>query len=439
MIQLKPNLKFTKKGNVFLSPLNLQTLTLLYQPIVGAKSFSLYMTLVNLPAATDYKHHLLLQMLHTDMNELMLLRHQLEAIGLVEVYEKEMIFNYVVKSPLSAEQFFNDGIMRAFLFVKVGAIDFAYLKQLLIVDQGDAELGDRATKKFNDVFDVRVLSHVMPDDSISPSGFDAKSQGPELAQILDLSMLQTILKKTGISQEILSEPLIKTLNELAFLYKFDVHELARLVFDALDSVGEVNIPLMKQLARKQFQLMSKGEHVQVTLKLDEAPPRKLEQGDEKEAIVSFLSQSPIEFLQFKSGGKPPVPADMKLVEWLHIDQGMPAGVVNVLIDYVLNYTDGSLPKQLVEKIAGEWQRKGINTTEAAMKKVTTVLMKSRDYKKEKQKPIAVKSHRKQATRVEPIPDWFGQHTEKEEMIEDSEQLKRIEEMKQSLTGGQVNA
>ena len=52
---------------------------------------------------------------------------------------------------------------------------------------------------------------------------------------------------------------------------------------------------------------------------------------------------------------------------------MPSGVVNVLIDYVLNISDGRLPKQLVEKIAGEWQRKEIDNTEKAIAQVKSTL------------------------------------------------------------------
>ena len=67
-----------------------------------------------------------------------------------------------------------------------------------------------------------------------------------------------------------------------------------------------------------------------------------------------------------------------------VDQQMAPGVVNVLIDYVLNISDGRLPKQLVEKIAGEWQRKEINTTEKAMVQVKTMLKAKQKREIEKQ-------------------------------------------------------
>jgi replication initiation and membrane attachment protein len=157
--------------------------------------------------------------------------------------------------------------------------------------------------------------------------------------------------------------------------------------------------------------------------------------DSEERIISFLEQNPIDFLSYKAGGKPPVPADMRLVEWLFVDQRMPAGVVNVLVDYVLMYTDGKLPKPLVEKIAGEWQRQKVETTKAAMEKVRKSLNKRKDYDAEKQKPIAARRNYKNATRVEPIPDWLNQKAPVD-VATDSD---RAEEVRRKLFGGEIDA
>ena len=109
-------------------------------------------------------------------------------------------------------------------------------------------------------------------------------------------------------------------------------------------------------------------------------------------------------------------------------------MVNVLVDYVLNYTDGNLPKQLIEKIAGQWQRQGVSTTQAAIDKVTKSLVKSSDYQKEKQKPIANQKIKKKASVAEVIPDWFGKENEQSKMdAEEAEAAKkRIEEMRKAF-------
>ena len=198
--------------------------------------------------------------------------------------------------------------------------------------------------------------------------------------------------------------MLDQINKIAFLYKLDEHELARLIFDALDSDGFVNLEVFRKQAKQYFQFLNKGKPIEVV----EMPKVKQDKPivkDDNQAVMLkekqlllVLSQNPLDFLRFKQHQKEPVPADRQLVEWLVVDQQMPAGVVNVLVDYVLNISDGRLPKQLVEKIAGEWQRKKIDTTEKAMTQVKSMLKAKQKRETEKKVPMATKVY-PQATRV----------------------------------------
>lgn len=432
MALMKPNFKFKVLGDVFLSPTDLQALTLLYQPIMGVDAFSLYMLFLSLPTNRLQRHHLLLQVVDGSMEHLIETRHRLEGTGLLDVYASDEWVTYVLKQPLSVKPFFSDAIMRAFLYVKIGAQDFNALKKMLVPEM-EAVVGDKTTKRFDEVFDIKVFNrldaHILFNHEVNQVG-----KGIEVATVFDTSMLSAILIKKGISREIITFDLLKTLNELAFLYKFDVHELARLVFDALIPDGTVDLVRMKYLARTQFQLMSKGEQVKVVVKAEQGATKKPATSQLEQKLIEHLELSPIDFLQHRSGGKTPVPADMKLVEWLHIDQGMPAGVVNVMVDYILDYTGENLPKQFVEKLAGQWQRLRINTTEAAMEQVTNVLKKSKDYKTAKETLVVPKVNLKRATRVEPIPEWLGK-VHHEASIDDEATKERIEQMKRTMLNG----
>ena len=430
---MKPNFSFNVLGDVFLRPTELQSLTFLYQPIIGVDAFSLYHLLAGLPVGKPEKHHLLLQMTGGNMDGLLAARHRLEASGLLEVFETEEQITYLLQQPLTVKQFFGDAIMRAFLYVQIGAQDFNALKNMLVPKiPVETDFGDRVTKRFDEVFDIRALTHAPADLRFTTSSPQMEA-GIEIATMFDVSFLQNIFVKKGISAEIITPGLVKMLNEFAFLYKFDVHELARLVFDAMVPDGTVDTTRMKQLARTQFQLMNKGNNLTVVAKSDQvqddiAPVG----GSEKEKILSFLEQSPIDFLQFKSGGKTPGPGDLRLIEWMHIDQGMPAGVVNVLVDYVLDYADGKLPKALVETIVGQWQRLGVDSTAKAMNQVATVLRKSNDYQKEKTKTQLTKVNMKRATRVEPIPEWIAGVNSVDNKTDDEAAKLRIEQMKLAM-------
>ena len=153
---------------------------------------------------------------------------------------------------------------------------------------------------------------------------------------------------------------------------------------------------------------------------------------EKQLLV-HLSQNPLDFLRFKQHQKEPVPADRQLVEWLVLDQMMPDGVVNVLVDYVLNISDGRLPKQLVEKIAGEWQRKEIDTTEKAIAQVRATLKAKQKRELEKTMPAAKKVYPKttRVVRQEQVPDWLktANQPKQEKKQLSEEDLQKIERMK----------
>lgn len=431
MESIKPNINFKIQNTPSSSADELQSLTLLYQPIIGVDAFSLYLTILNLPKNTPLQHHLILQLLDKDMKRLIETRNILEAIGLLDVYVDKDIITYILKQPLSSQKFFGDAIMSACLYIKIGAHDFNTLKKITTKEQ-TALTGKKTTKKFDEIFDIRPLTRIEKKTHFDDATYEL-TQGIELATSLDFSTIATVLIKKGISQSILTPELTKILNEFAFLYKFDTHELAHLVFDATLPDQTVDYPKMKTMAKTQFQLINKGEKLKIVTKNDQQNQPNT-QPSETADIISFLEQSPIEFLRFKSSGKPPVPADIKLVEWLFIDQNMPAGVVNVLVDYVLNHTDGSLPKQMVEKIAGQWQRQKIDTTQAAMNKVATAIRKSNAYKKEKQQPFSAnKKPTIHATRSEPIPKWLDNvHDSEDVAVETVAAKKRIEEMKQAM-------
>lgn len=421
----------------------IQVLTLLYQPIIGPQAVSLFTTLNTLALKKQEQsltHHLLLQLLNTNIEEFLEWRYKLEAVGLVSVYitEESHHITYVLKRPMKARAFFSDGIINVFLNLKVGNVDYQALKQFFIEDAFKAE-GKNVSKPFNEVFDTTVLLRNSQTLQASPLPVsEMKREGVELEKAFNEELLFALLKQFGLDDQILSDKLLDQINKIAFLYKLDESELARLIFDALDSDGFVNLEVFRKQAKQYFQFLNKGkpiEVVEVSQVNQETMISEANAASAKEKqLLIHLSQHPLSFLKFKQHQKEPVPADRQLVEWLVVDQQMPSGVVNVLIDYVLNISDGRLPKQLVEKIAGEWQRKEINTTEKAMVQVKTMLKAKQKREIEKTMPAAAKVYPKTArvVRQEQVPDWLkanAQRVEEKKSLTDDD-LQKIERMKQ---------
>ncbi len=440
---VKPNTKFELCRMQMVTMEELQILTLLYQPLIGPVAVSLYLTLntlANRSHSFEYDHHFLLQMLNLSIEDVLELRYKLEAVGLVQVYldKEEQVLTYRLKKPMQAKDFFSDGIINVFLNLKVGNPEYQQLKQLFIQEPLQIQ-GENISKPFNEVFDTTILmrSSAMLQASPLPTN-KADKKGVVLELSFDKELLFSLLQQFGMDETIVSQKLLDQINRIAFLYKLDEHELARLIFDALDADGFVNLDLFRKQAKQYFQFLNKGKPVEVVdvpkVISENSMDAQQEHLSKEKQLLLVLSQHPLEFLRFKQHQKEPVPADRQLVEWLVVDQQMAAGVVNVLIDYVLNISDGRLPKQLVEKIAGEWQRKEIDTTEKAIAQVKATLKAKQKRDMEKTTPAATKVYPK-ATRVvrkEQVPDWLNsedQVKENKKSLTDDD-LQKIERMKE---------
>ncbi len=411
----------------------LNVLTLLYQPIIGVEALSTYLTLASLNQSSGQSltHHHLIQLLGNSVERFVKQRQKLEAVGLLQTFEDEQAdkMTYLLLPPLSASRFFSDGIINVFLSLKIGHADYQLLRQRFLEKEPITD-GVNVSKSFNEVFDTSVLSRQVP-GVMGEAPVTPEKTGPSLDVAFDETLMASLLKQFGIDHANLSPKVIEQLNKVAFLYKLDEHELARLVFDALDVDGFVNLDAFRRLAKQYFQMINKGKPVSVKevepQTQSQAAPATVAQSKEAQ-LIEFLSQTnPIDFLKHKSHQKEPVPADRQLVEWLVVDQQMPYGVVNVLIDYVLKVSKGRLPKTLVEKIAGEWQRKNINDTQTAIAHAKEAVKP-----KEPSSPKMSYGKAVKPIRQEQLPDWFTESKKepKQEMTQPSEDaLNKIEQMK----------
>ena len=107
----------------------------LYQPIVGNKAVSLYLTLFHDLERSNiiskmYTHHHLLSAMQLSLEEIKTACEKLEAIGLLKTYLKKDSINnyiYVLYSPLSASEFFSHPILNVILYNNVGKAEYEKL------------------------------------------------------------------------------------------------------------------------------------------------------------------------------------------------------------------------------------------------------------------------------------------------------------------------
>ena len=426
---------------------DLTILTLLYQPVIGFEAMSLYLTLVAYKEmGIPLTHQQLIGTQGISLQQFIEYRHKLEAVNLIQTYELSNVsLTYLILPPLKAPRFFKDGVMNAFLSLQVGDEDYRMLRHHFLEKQMPKE-GHNISKTFNEVFNTTIVNSraFQETQPLDDAYLVAETSGPILDLSFDASILASALKRVGVDYARLSHQTIEQLNQLSFLYKLNEDDLSRLVFDALDVDGFINLQEMKKLAKHHFQLLRKGGDVKVTqvAKTKEpsaqVPPQSQDTAQTRdENLKYYLAHThPLDYLKQRSHNKTPVPSECDLVEWLLVDQQMVPGVINVLLHYVLRISNDRLPKALVEKVAAEWQRKNVTTLEAAMKQVEVSLKGT-----EKTTAMTVKNkkapyQKQKVLRQEPMPDWAlnydanSKPQKSEARTYTEEELEKIKKMKQ---------
>ena len=135
-------------------------ITTLYQPIIGYSAVSLYFTLIDdldkrKIISNDLTHYHLMATMQLKLEDILIARSKLEAVGLLKTYYKEDHVNqyvYLLFSPLPPNEFLNHPILNIVLYNNLGKkeyeriVDYYKIPRLSLKDYKDI------TKSFNEVF-----------------------------------------------------------------------------------------------------------------------------------------------------------------------------------------------------------------------------------------------------------------------------------------------
>ena len=135
-------------------------LTMLYQPIIGYTAVSLYFTFVDdldelNRISTDLNHHHLMSIMQLRLEDIIIAREKLEAVGLLKTYLKKGNVNnyvYLLYSPISANEFFNHPILNVVLYNNIGKREYLKRQEMFKVPSVRLTDYEDVSHKFNEVF-----------------------------------------------------------------------------------------------------------------------------------------------------------------------------------------------------------------------------------------------------------------------------------------------
>ena len=389
----------------------------LYEPIIGFGAVSLYLTLwSDLDSleimSRDFNHHHLMSILNCDLETIKQARGSLEAVGLMKTYYKEGNINsyvYELYSPISATEFFNNPILNIVLYNNIGEEEYNHLKEIYKKIAIDLKGYEDITKTLNETFEPTNVPII--------EARERKTLPLNIESDIDFDMVISSIPKGILNEKAFNKRIKELIINLSYIYNLDTLKITELVRASLNEKGSIDKEILRKNARRYYQFNNGTLPTLVYRTQPEYLKTPIGDNSKKGKIIGvFENTTPRDFLESKYGGVTPTSRDLKLLEMLLVDLELSPAVVNVLIDYVLKINNNKLSQNYIETVAGQWKRMDIKTAKEAMD------LAEKEYKKLKKS----KDKKMVKNASAPVPIWFDQKIEKEEVTdEEKEELEQL--------------
>ncbi len=425
-ISILPADTYTVVNKTIITDKDLKVVSMLYQPIIGYTAVCLYLTLINDLnnqdlISDDLTHYHLMTTMQLRLDDIIIAREKLEAIGLIKTYLKKGNVNqyvYLLFSPVSPNEFFNHPILNIVLYNNIGKKEYDKLVSFFKVPKINLHEYEDITHSFDEVFTSRAGTIRKEIEDITKRD----TSNILINKGVDFNLLISGIPDSQVSKNCFNDETRKLINNLSFIYNLDTLDMQGIVRECINEKGLIDKTLLRKSCRDYYQFDNTGNLP--TLIYNKQPDfLKKPEGDNSKwakLVYTFENITPYQLLKARYKGAEPTDRDKRLIENLMIDQKLNPGVVNVLISYVLQVNDQQLKKSYVETIAGQWKRLNIETVEDAMKLTMKEHKKLKKIIKPKEKKIT------KTDNTQDLPIWFNKENEVAETSEeDVEQLDKI--------------
>ncbi|MCI8459781.1 MAG: hypothetical protein HFE81_00150 [Bacilli bacterium] len=428
-ISILPADTYTVINKTVITDKDKKLVSMLYQPIIGFAASALYFTLIDdldkqEIISNDLTHHHLMATMQLRLEDIVIAREKLEAIGLIKTYMRKDNINqyvYLLFSPISANEFFNHPILNIVLYNNLGKKEYEKVLNYFKIPRINLKDYEDITSSFDEVFTpvVGTIMEVNEDVTKKDSNNILINKG------IDFNMIMSSIPESQINEKCFNLETRELINNLSYIYNLSSLDMQGLIRNSLNEKGMIDKTLLRKSCRDYYQFDNAGNLP--TLIYNKQPEfLKKPKGDNSkwaQMVYTFENITPYQLLRKKYKGAEPTDRDKKLIENLLIDQKLNPGVVNVLISYVLKINNEQLKKSYVETIAGQWKRLNIETVEEAMRitekehKKIKKLIKSKETEKDKKVKTDTSKN---------LPAWFNQEQEVLETTkEEVEELDKI--------------
>ncbi len=403
--------------------------TMLYQPIIGHTAVTLYFTLIDdlqrrELMSEEETHHHLMNTMQLKLENIVIAREKLEAVGLLKTYIKKDNVNnyvYVLFSPLAPADFLNHPVLNIVLYNNLGKKEYDKVVNYFKVPRINLRNYEDITSNFNEVFTPVSGSVFEENDNIIEKQIGAI----DIKSNIDFNLLISSIPKSMVNDKCFNDEIKDLINSLSYIYQIDDLNMQGLVRNSLNEKGMIDKTELRKSCRNYYQFKNNSKLPTLVYMKQPEYLKSPSGGSSNRAklIYTFENITPYDYLKSKYKHGEPTMRELKILEDLMVNWKMKPGVVNVLISYVLKVNNQKFTKNYVETVASQWAKLNIETVEEAM------AVAEKEHKKIKRMVEAKKNHDKNYSKPkkeEALPSWFGKEIEEEEISkEEQEELDKM--------------
>lgn len=371
---------------------DLETLTNLYQPIIGYQALAVYLTLwsegKNQKITSLINHETLFARLQMAPGDFVEARKALEGLGLIKTFMNKakdiVIYEYEIYAPKTPKSFFDNALLNGLLIKSIGEAN-ANRFQAIYHFEAPAHEGSEISASFVEVYhpdyDNPAFAKVLSGSSCSIGRV-----GGKIVTVFSYEKFFNALSSISqISEAAFNKKDMKEIERLATLYGVD--ELI-----AANDVVEVYSPASPKGSRIDFEALNK--HFQdetnfnyLSIKRNGQRPNIISgESDLAKKINLIETASPKDYLSALQNGTKPATADLRLINDLSSNFHLTNAVINAVIDFVLTVNQNILNRSYCEKVSASLAREGLTTAVDAMNYLYKV--RGKDKKTEKKSYVS---------------------------------------------------
>ena len=379
------------------------TLSNLYQPMIGFEALSLYMTLWseanNEKVSPLCTHEQMFLRMRMPASAFVDARKYLEATGLLKTFVSEgndfKIYHYELYAPKSPSGFFDDTLLYGMLIRSIGENNANRLKKIYVLDTHQ-DYGKEITASFAEVFHPELNDSSFVEAAESKGGVKGRNRGKIKGAFSYEQFFNSLKEISQLKESAFRKEEMKEIERLSTLNGVDENEAANLV----NQVYDLEKPKGQRLDfEKLASLMQEKTNYKYRYKgkdNDVAPNLNAGTSDLARKINLMETKAPKDYLAYLQDGTRPAAADIRLINDLSKNYHLPNPVINAVVDYVLAKADNVLSRAYAEKVAASLVRENARTAVDAMNYLRKVDKKTRGKKQIKKIVLPVEEN------IEPV-------------------------------------